>query len=73
MTAQEHLKELKRNLTKVPPAELGKMFREHYRLLNDRDVSSETVVKKLAAYDLDDPNSIFDGSLPLTFNVNRVK
>jgi hypothetical protein len=69
MTTQEHLKEIKRSLNKVPPSELGKMFRKHYHLLNDRNEGSETIVKKLAAYDLDNPGSIFDGNVPLTFNV----
>jgi uncharacterized membrane protein len=69
MTAQEHLNEIKRSLNKVPPKELGKMFRKHYHLLNDRNEESETTVKKLAQYDLDNPGSIFDGNVPLTFNV----
>lgn len=70
MTAQEHLKEIKRNLGNVPPKELGKMFKKHYHLLNERDEGSETVVKKLAAYDLDNPGTIFDGKVPLTFPIN---
>jgi len=70
MTAQEHLKEIKRNLGKVPPTELGKMFRNYYKdHLALRDEGSETVVKKLAVYDLDNPGGIFDGSVPLTFPV----
>jgi len=73
MTAQEHLKELKRNLGRISPEDFGKMYREHYRLLNDRNEESENVVKKLANYDYADPNSIFDGTLPLTFNVKSVR
>jgi hypothetical protein len=70
MTAQEHLKKIKKNIGRVPPTELGKMFRNYYKdHLALRDESSEVVVKKLAAYDLDNPGTIFDGNLPLTFPV----